>query len=184
MSATLAPSLPTQLGPPLLAHLDDQLTSARRLLDRILEQGRAVRRRDVDAVLQALADVQGEMERRGRMERDRTTLLQHAGAMLGTPGHAVTLEALQSVLNPSEAAAAASRSAELRGLLAEIAQQHGVNRSLMKQELAFLDHLTRMLGGTDAADTGYSRPAYGGPGANGPTFAPRPSAMRALDLTA
>ena len=35
------------------------------------------------------------------------------------------------------------RSAELRGLLAEIAREHGINRALMRQELTFLSHLTR-----------------------------------------
>ena len=47
---------------------------------------------------------------------------------------------------PAEAELARARSAELRGLLAEIAREHGVNRALMRQELAFLDHLTRLIG--------------------------------------
>ena len=46
-----------------------------------------------------------------------------------------------------------SRSAELRGLLAEIAREHGINRALMRQEMAFLDHLTRLIG--QEPDTGY-----------------------------
>jgi hypothetical protein len=41
---------------------------------------------------------------------------------------------------------ARERSAELRGLLAEIAREHGINRALMRQELAFLSHLTRLVG--------------------------------------
>jgi len=48
---------------------------------------------------------------------------------------------------------AIERSAELRGLLAEIQREHHVNRALMRQELAFLDHLVRLVGAGD--DLGY-----------------------------
>jgi hypothetical protein len=48
---------------------------------------------------------------------------------------------------------ARERSAELRGLLAEIAREHGINRALMRQELAFLSHLTRLIG--NDAEPGY-----------------------------
>ena len=68
------------------------------------------------------------------------------------------------------------RSAELRGLLAEIAREHGINRALMRQELAFLSHLTRLIG--QEAEPGYSPPN----GARRHT--PAPSAYRALDLQA
>jgi hypothetical protein len=64
------------------------------------------------------------------------------------------------------------RSAELRGLLAEIAREHGINRALMRQELTFLAHLTRVLG--QEPEPGYRPP--GGAAA-------RPS-HRALDLQA
>jgi hypothetical protein len=49
---------------------------------------------------------------------------------------------------------ARERSAELRGLLAEIAREHGINRALMRQELAFLSHLTRLVG--NDAEPGYN----------------------------
>jgi hypothetical protein len=42
----------------------------------------------------------------------------------------------------------------LRRLLAEIAREHLVNRALMRQELAFLDHLTRLIGSDELP--GYS----------------------------
>ena len=66
--------------------------------------------------------------------------------------------------------------AELRGLLAEIQREHHVNRALMRQELAFLDHLVR----TFAAD---EQPAYRPPAQAG---APQVSMQRhhALDLRA
>jgi hypothetical protein len=60
----------------------------------------------------------------------------------------------------NEGARARQRSAELRGLLAEIAREHGINRALMRQELAFLDHLVRLIG--QEPDTGYR------PGGNEP----------------
>jgi FlgN protein len=163
----------------LLVHLDSQITSARRLLALVLDQGRAIRKRDVDGVLAKLAEVQTEMGRRGALEQDRAALLQRAGAALGVPAAQVTLERLCSLVTPEAAASARERSAELRGLLAEIAREHGINRALMRQELAFLAHLTRLVG----QDT---EPGYGRPGAQG-AAGPAPSAPplhRALDLQA
>jgi hypothetical protein len=67
------------------------------------------------------------------------------------------------------------RSAELRGLLAEIAREHGINRALMRQELTFLSHLTRLIGQE-------TQPGYRPPGGTGPAAAP--PVHRALDLQA
>jgi hypothetical protein len=65
----------------------------------------------------------------------------------------VTVERLCALVTPGAAQAVGERSAELRGLLAEIAREHGINRALMRQELAFLSHLTRLLG--REAEPGY-----------------------------
>ncbi len=143
----------TPYGATVLAHLDAQLASARRLLDLVLEQGRAIREREVEEVLVGVAAIQAEMERRGELERERTTVLLRAGSALGLPGHAVDLEALASLLDPAEADQARAASAELRGLLDEIVREHRANRLLMRQELAFVDHLVRTLTGSD--DPGY-----------------------------
>lgn len=151
----------TGLGGDVLRHLDAQLDSARRLLDCVLRQGAAIRAREVDAVLACLAELQAEMDRRGALERDRAQILQRAAAALGCPSHAVTLDALASLIGPHEGLAAKGRSAELRGLLAEVQREHTVNRALMRQELAFLSHLTHMLG-VDAEDVGYRPPAEPG----------------------
>ena len=152
--------LDTTLGPALIGHLDAQLVSARRLLEAVLRQGQAIRAQDVESVIARVAEIQGEMERRGRLEADRNRLLEQAGAALGLPAHAVTLEALTSLLSPADGTASWERSAELRGLLGEIAREHGINRALMRQELAFLDHLVRLIG--QEPDTGYR------PGGNEP----------------
>lgn len=167
----------TVLEAELLVHLDTQIASARRLLGLVLAQGSAIRERDTDAVLARLADIQSEMVRRGTLETDRVALLQRAGATLGIPATQVTLERLCALVAPGAAKALRERSAELRGLLAEIAREHGINRALMRQELAFLSHLTRLVGAEP--ETGYSRP--------GGTAKPAPSAPpihRALDLQA
>ena len=87
------------------------------------------------------------------LEQDRAGLLQRAGASLGVTATEVTLERLCALVTPGAAELARTRSAELRGLLAEIAREHGINRALMRQELAFLSHLTRLLGGD--AEPGY-----------------------------
>jgi hypothetical protein len=143
----------TMLEAELLAHLDAQIASGRRLLGLILEQGKAIRARDVDAVLARLTEIQTEMGRRGGLEQDRAGLLQRAGASLGVSAAEVTLERLCVLVTPGAAEAVRTRTAELRGLLAEIAREHGINRALMRQELAFLSHLTRLLGGD--AEPGY-----------------------------
>jgi hypothetical protein len=70
------------------------------------------------------------------------------------------------------------RSAELRGLLSEIAREHGINRALMRQELTFLSHLTRLIG--QEPEAGYSRPGSN-PNASAPAA---PAVYRALDLQA
>jgi hypothetical protein len=181
--------VPTAFGGQLLRHLDEQLQSARRLLDTVLRQGHSIRARDVDAVLGRLAEIQAEMERRGTLERDRVRILESAAGQLGVPAHAVTLEALTPLVGEHEADAARGSSAELRGLLSEIQKEHTVNRALMRQELAFLSHLTRMLG-VEGEDVGYRPPTEAGasmratldPAAAGPFRAGRVG--RVLDLEA
>lgn len=150
----------------VLAHLDAQIASARRLLAQVLRQSGAIRRRDVDGVLATMADIQGEMASRGRLESERTALLWRAGSMLGVPAEGVTLSELTGLMDASDADEARTRSAELRGLLGEVEREHAINRALMRQELSFLEHLTRMLGGMPESG-GYgpspgSRPAAGG----------------------
>jgi len=165
----------TVLEAELLVHLDAQINSARQLLKLVLAQGSAIRERDTEAVIARLADIQSEMVRRGALEQERTGLLQRAGAALGMPATSVTLERLCSLITQSAATSAMQRSAELRGLLGEIAREHGINRALMRQELTFLSHLTRLIG--QEPEPGYSPP-------NGARSAPAPSAYRALDLQA
>jgi FlgN protein len=168
----------TALEAELLVHLDAQISSGRRLLSLVLEQGKAIRARDVDAVLARLTDIQTEMGRRGALEQDRAALLQRAAAALGAQVAAVTLEHICALVTPAGAQAARERSGELRGLLAEIAREHGINRALMRQELSFLAHLTRLVG--HETEPGYGRPANagGGPAASAPPL------HRALDLQA
>lgn len=174
----MTPQVPaaTPLGAKVLEHLADQIESSRRLLGSILAQGKAIREQDVEGVVARLADIKAEMDMRGMIEAQRTELLTRAGVNLGVPPAAVTLEGLTTLMAPAEAAAARERSAELRGLLDEIAREHGINRALMRQELAFLDHLMRLVGG-EPETAGYGPQ----PGA---AAAPAPSKHRVLDLQA
>ena len=167
----------------LLAHLDTQIASARRLLQMVLAQGAAIRARDVEGVLARLTDIQTEMGRRSVLEQARTRLLVTAGQALRMAPSQVTLDALCRLVTPAGATAARERSAELRGLLAEIAREHGINRALMRQELTFLSHLVRLVG--NEAEGGYAPPAGtpAAPPAGGRTGA-APSAYRVLDLQA
>jgi len=169
------------LGRDTLAHLEAQLGSARFLLDLILQQGRAIRARDVDLVLRLLAQIQAEVERRTHLEAARTDLLTRAGHALGLPAGSVTLKQLTALMGPGEAQVALDRSAQLTGLLGEVAREHGVNRALMRQELTFLSHLTRLIGGEP--EGGYRPP--GAPSTTAAAAPPRPAAPhRLLDLKA
>lgn len=128
----------------VIAHLDAQLASARRLLAIVLEQGAAIRRRDVQNVVSLTGMLQAELQRRALIERDRARLLERAGARLRIAPTAVSISLLDGVLDPDRLAEAHARSAELRGMLEEIQREHHVNRALMNQELSFLDHLLRL----------------------------------------
>ncbi|MGH2872998.1 MAG: flagellar export chaperone FlgN [Solirubrobacteraceae bacterium] len=128
----------------VLAHLDGQLASARRLLQIVLHQGAAIRRRDVKHVVTQTGLLQVELQRRAVIERDRARLLERAGVALGIAPGAVTIGLLDAVMDPQRAQLAHARSAELRGLLEQVQREHHVNRVLMSQELAFLDHLLRL----------------------------------------
>jgi hypothetical protein len=177
MSAALLPAPTADLGSALIAHLDDQLASTGRLLALVVAQATAIREREVDTVLAAITDIQGEMERRAGLERTRAQLLAQAGGMLGVAAHVVTLDAICSLIGPTHALAARERSAELRGLLAEVGRQHQANRILMRQELAFLEHLTRLLGGEEHG-------GYAPPGAGAPVHPAAANPHRVLDLQA
>jgi flagellar biosynthesis/type III secretory pathway chaperone len=144
----------------VIAHLDAQLISARRLLQVVLEQAAAIRKRDVRNVVALTGVLQVELARRHAIERERTQLLERAGSRLGVNPGAVTLGLLEGLMHPQAAQSARERSAELRGLLEEIKREHYCNRMLMQQELAFLDHLLRLAHGDGDAgyDSGGDRP--------------------------
>jgi len=136
-------------------HLDLQAESAQRLLDLVLRQGTAIRERDAEAVLARLAEIKAEMAARETLERERSALIDQVAVRLGIGPAEVTLSALAGLAGEDGAEEVERRSAELRGLLAEIAREHGINRALMRQELTFLDHLTRLVGGS--TDDGANR---------------------------
>ena len=129
-----------------IAHLEAQLVAARRLLQTVLEQGVAIRNRDVRAVVELTGALQVELQRRQLLEAERLGLLQRAGARLGVPGGSVTVALMETLMDPDHAQVAGARSAELRGLLEVIQREHHINRALMSQELAFLDHLLKLAG--------------------------------------
>jgi len=148
MSATLAPSAPRSedgLGTAVLAHLDAQVASARSLLAVVLEQGAAIRDRDVQTVVRLAGMLRGEMGRRQLLDEERSRLLGSCGERLGVAAETVTLSELLALMRPDQAESASTRSAELKGLLGEIQREHACNRAIMQIELGFLDHLMGML---------------------------------------
>ncbi len=162
----------------VLTHLDAQIESARGLLEIVLEQGAAIRARDVHTVVRLAGILRGEMGRRQLLEEHRSRLLTRSGERLGVPGETVTLALLSTLMDESSAERASARSAELRGLLHELQREHSCNRSLMQIELGFLDHLMGML-----ALDGVS--GYDTHGSSKSITRPRPhGALHVLDLHA
>jgi FlgN protein len=139
----------------VLSHLEAQIESAQRLLEVVLEQGAAIRARDVHTVVRLAGILRGEMGRRQLLEEERTELLVRSGQRLGVPAETVTLALLGTLMDAGRAERANARSAELRGLLHELQRVHATNQALMQIELGFLDHLMGMLAldGVDGYDT-------------------------------
>jgi hypothetical protein len=141
-STALASSSPdAELAADVLSHLAAQIGSAERLLEIVLEQGGAIRRKDVHAVVRLAGLLDGELRRREGLDEQRAELLRRSGLRLGIAPEAVTISTLSPLMGSESAARAAARSAKLRGLLHELQREHMLNRALMRVELSFLDHL-------------------------------------------
>jgi hypothetical protein len=145
----------------LIEHLERQLESNRRLLQIVLAQAEAIKVQDVQAVLARLADVQHEMAKRAQIERERDGLLRTAAQVLRVPADQVTLDMLLTLTPEPTATRVRALSAELKGLLAEVARVHRQNRVLIRQELLFLDHLMRVMSG--APQAGYTAVGHTAP---------------------
>ena len=144
-----------QLAGEILCHLEAQIASARSLLGVVLEQGAAIRERDVQSVVRLAGILRGEMGRRQLLEEERTRLLSCSGERLAISPESVTLNDLTSLMSSVQGELARSRSAELKGLLHELQREHTTNRTLMQIELGFLDHLMGILAldGVNGYDT-------------------------------
>ncbi len=140
-----APARQGDLAEDVIAHLEAQIASARSLLALVLEQGAAIRARDVQAVVRLAGVLRGEMGRRELLDEQRTSLLGRCGERLGIAAESVTLEGLLASMRADQAERARGRSAELKGLLAELQREHSCNRAVMQVELGFLEHLMGML---------------------------------------
>jgi hypothetical protein len=142
------------LGEELLAQLAGQIGSVERMLELVVEQGQAIRARDPLKVVQTVGLLQGELAHRDLLERQRQELLERWATLLGVPVGGVTLRLICSQLPAELSARAQRRSAELRGMIAQLEREHAINRALLGVELAFLDHLLSELG--DAAPAAYN----------------------------
>lgn len=111
------------------------------------------------AVIERLREIELEMGERRRLETERAELIAAAAALLALPADDVDLEVLVA-LGPSEEADTSRRlSAELKGIVGEIERRHIENRVLVRQELAFLDHLMRAIAGAPQGGYTMSQPA-------------------------
>lgn len=138
----------------VLTHLRAQLESARRLQMIVAEQTVAIRQRAVPQIVRLAGDLQVEMHRREILELERIRLVQRAATDLAIPVDDVTIMTLSRLMDGAAAEIAQERTVELRALLGRIQREHAINRALMQQELAFLDHLLRLAGGTGSYDAG------------------------------
>jgi hypothetical protein len=164
----------------VLAHLEAQVESAERLLEVVLQQGVAIRARDVHAVVRFAGLLHGEMSRREAIEAERSRLLAHSGALLGIAPEAVTLTRLSTLMDPPRAELATARSAQLRGLLHELQREHACNRALMRLELSFLDHLMTSL----ALDEAHGYDPRGSTSSTSTSSSRSRGALHVLDLRA
>lgn len=130
----------------LVAHLDEQLRSVARLRAAVDGLGAAIRDRDVTAVLHHTGTLEAETTFRTTLEARRTALLRRGAAALGVDPWDVSVAGLCSLADPERAALARSRSDELQAAMEDVAREHRTNRTLMQQELSFLDHLLRLGG--------------------------------------
>jgi hypothetical protein len=159
-----------ELAANVLSHLAAQIGSAERMLEVVLEQGGAIRRKDVHSVVRLAGMLDVELRRREGLEEQRSELLRRSGQRLGIAPEGVTVSSLSRLMGPESAAHASARSAQLTGLLHELQREHMVNRALMRVELSFLDHLlcTLALEGTltydasGSAEAGARRPTPDG----------------------
>jgi hypothetical protein len=140
----------------VLRHLEAQLHSARTLLAIVLDQGKAIRDRNVQEVVGQAGRLNAELQRRRQIDSSRAELLDRAAVRLQVASGAVTLEALTTLMDFRSAATARQRSAELRGMLDEVQREHIVNRALMGQQMAFLDHLLRLVDFTGSGAYGHA----------------------------
>jgi hypothetical protein len=158
----------------LVAHLEAQIESSRRLLQALISQTDAIRDHHVEQVLTRLRDIQVEVAGRARIELDREDMLRRAGAVLGLAPDVVDLKAMLPLLPLEEREPALALSAELKGLAKEIERVHAHNRILIRQELAFVDHLLRAMSGLP----------QGGYTAEGAAGTPAPVHLATLDFRA
>ena len=105
----------------MLNHLEAQIASAERLLEIVLEQGAAIRARDVHTVVRLAGLLHGELSRRQQIENERSLLLTRAGARLGIAPEQVTLTRLSALMDVAAAQLAAARSARSAGTSARAA---------------------------------------------------------------
>ena len=129
----------------LIPHLEAQIASAERLLATVVAQTEAIKRQDVQTLVARLGDVQAELGVRKRLELERDRLIGDAAHRRQVPPETIDLDAILEGLPADEAAQARSLSAHLRAVLARVAQVHSSNRTLIRQELSFVDHLLRVL---------------------------------------
>ena len=74
----------SMLAGEVISHLELQLSSARRLLAIVLDQGKAIRRREVQEVVRQAGLLAVEMHRGRSIEEARTRLLERAGVACGS----------------------------------------------------------------------------------------------------
>ena len=77
----------------------------------MLEQGAAIRARDVQTVVRLAGILRGEMGRRQLLEEERSRLLARSGERLGVPAEAVTLALLSTLMDGGAPPSARARAA-------------------------------------------------------------------------
>ncbi len=145
------------LSAELLEYLERELESARNLLKIVRGQSGAIREQGAPEVVRLAGDLQAELHRRELLDITRERLTEHAAQRLGVSPGAVTIAEIALLLEAEAGHVAVARTEQLVELLTEIQNEHEINRALMQQELAFLDHLLRLTGSAGGYDSAGER---------------------------
>jgi len=128
----------------LIAHMQEQIASLKNMNSVLDNQEDAVRRNDVDRVLETISQLQGELVERVRLEGSREHLMTQWAGELGCTPEEVTVSKLVH-LDPIRGDKLKALSLELHQAATEVQAKQQYCKALLHSELRFISHLVDAL---------------------------------------